>query len=71
MRTRARSPDARVKCWGLCQSGQCGAETVEKLGDEFGEMSPAGRSSAREPRLAATRGDLIGVRARFHVRAFI
>lgn len=37
----AITADARVKCWGLCQSGQCGAETVEKLGDEFGEMGDA------------------------------
>ena len=27
----AITADARVKCWGGCHEGQCGAETVENL----------------------------------------
>ena len=37
----AITADARVKCWGWCHKGQCGAETVENLGDDFWEMGDA------------------------------
>ena len=37
----AITADARVKCWGGCHNGQCGAETVENLGDDFWEMGDA------------------------------
>ena len=37
----AITADARVKCWGKCDLGQCGSEAVETLGDEPGEMGDA------------------------------
>jgi alpha-tubulin suppressor-like RCC1 family protein len=37
----AITADARVKCWGNCNLGQCGSEATETLGDEPGEMGDA------------------------------